>query len=109
MLPGPATPHPHPRPPANAPGADPLPPFFPPSPPSLTPSLPCLSSLPSLSSRPQVVKASVPLSEMFNYVSTLRGMSKGRAQYTMQLEKYEVVPSHIQEKIVADAKVAAAS
>ncbi|PRW60325.1 elongation factor G- chloroplastic [Chlorella sorokiniana] len=52
----------------------------------------------------KVVKASVPLSEMFNYVSTLRGMSKGRAQYTMQLEKYEVVPNHIQEKIVADAK-----
>lgn len=55
----------------------------------------------------KLVKASVPLSEMFNYVSQLRGMSKGRAQYTMQLEKYEVVPSHIQEKIVADAKVAA--
>jgi elongation factor G len=48
----------------------------------------------------KLVKASVPLSEMFNYVSTLRGMSKGRAQYTMQLEKYDVVPSHIQEKIV---------
>lgn len=32
----------------------------------------------------------MPLSEMFNYVSTLRGMTKGRAQYTMQLEKYEV-------------------
>ncbi|KAL4427466.1 hypothetical protein ABPG77_000755 [Micractinium sp. CCAP 211/92] len=55
----------------------------------------------------KVVKASVPLSEMFNYVSTLRGMTKGRAQYTMQLEKYEVVPSHIQEKIVTDAKVKA--
>lgn len=36
-------------------------------------------------SAPQVVKASVPLSEMFNYVSTLRGMTKGRAQYTMQV------------------------
>ncbi|KAI7838682.1 hypothetical protein COHA_007484 [Chlorella ohadii] len=52
----------------------------------------------------KLVKSSVPLSEMFNYVSTLRGMTKGRAQYTMQLEKYEVVPNHIQEKIVADAK-----
>ena len=38
----------------------------------------------------KLVRASVPLSEMFSYVSTLRGMSKGRAQYTMQLEKYEV-------------------
>lgn len=52
----------------------------------------------------KLVKASVPLSEMFNYVSTLRGMTKGRAQYTMQLENYTVVPSHIQEKIVAEAK-----
>ena len=49
----------------------------------------------------KLIKASVPLSEMFQYVSTLRGMTKGRAQYTMQLEKYEVVPPNIQEKIVA--------
>ena len=49
----------------------------------------------------KLVKASVPLSEMFNYVSTLRGMTKGRAQYSMQLEKYEVVPSFIQEDIIA--------
>ena len=43
------------------------------------------------------------------YVSTLRGMTKGRAQYTMQLEKYDVVPNQIQEKIVAaSGKTAAA-
>lgn len=58
----------------------------------------------------KVVKASVPLSEMFNYVSTLRGMTKGRANYTMQLEKYEVCPKHIQESIVQNnaSKLAAA-
>lgn len=33
----------------------------------------------------QIIKALVPLAEMFNYVSTLRSMSKGRAQYTMQV------------------------
>lgn len=55
----------------------------------------------------KIVKAFVPLSEMFNYVSTLRGMSKGRAQYTMQLERYDVVPATIQEKIVSGSKVAA--
>jgi len=33
----------------------------------------------------RLIKASVPLSEMFQYVSTLRGMTKGRAQYTMQV------------------------
>ncbi|KAK9819785.1 hypothetical protein WJX72_002321 [[Myrmecia] bisecta] len=55
----------------------------------------------------KVIKAEVPLSEMFQYVSTLRGMTKGRAQYTMQLEKYDVVPNHIQTKIVSEAAVSA--
>lgn len=48
----------------------------------------------------------VPLAEMFSYVSTLRGMTKGRAQYSMQLERYEVVPPNIQTEIVSKAKVA---
>jgi len=43
----------------------------------------------------------------FNYISNLRGMTKGRAQYSMQLERYEPVPSHIQEKIIAGINVAA--
>jgi elongation factor G len=55
----------------------------------------------------KLVKADVPLSEMFNYVSTLRGMSKGRAQYSMKLDRYDIVPSHVQEKVIADSKVAA--
>ncbi len=50
----------------------------------------------------QLIKASVPLSEMFQYVSTLRGMTKGRAQYSMSLEKYDTVPSNIQTKIVGE-------
>ena len=37
----------------------------------------------------------MPLSEMFQYVSNLRGMTKGRAQYSMQLEKYDVVPPQV--------------
>jgi len=55
----------------------------------------------------KLVQAWVPLAEMFQYVSTLRGMSKGRAQYSMCLEKYEVVPPNIQQELVAKAKVAA--
>ncbi len=48
---------------------------------------------------------------MFQYVSSLRGMSKGRAQYTMQLENYQVVPPTIQATIVAEqsGRVAAAA
>ena len=55
----------------------------------------------------KVIKAEVPLSEMFQYVSVLRGMTKGRAPYTMTFEKYDNVPNQIQEKIVAENKVAA--
>lgn len=49
----------------------------------------------------KVVDALVPLSEMFKYIDTLRSMTKGRAQYTMQLAKFDVVPQNIQNKITA--------
>lgn len=55
----------------------------------------------------KVIKAFVPLSEMFQYVSNLRGMTKGRAQYTMVLERYEPVPPNIQQTIVAERAVSA--
>lgn len=57
----------------------------------------------------KVVDALVPLSEMFQYVSTLRGMTKGRASYTMQLAKFDIVPQHIQNQISAKAQTAAAA
>lgn len=56
----------------------------------------------------KVVTAFVPLSEMFNYVSNLRGMTKGRAQYTMILDRFEVVPQNIQNQISAKAQGVAA-
>jgi elongation factor G len=49
----------------------------------------------------KVVNAEVPLAEMFNYVSNLRGMSKGRANYTMKLDKYMEVPPQIQQELAA--------
>eukprot|EP00798_Chlamydomonas_sp_ICE-L_P032383 gene32382-2576_t len=55
----------------------------------------------------KMVLAFVPLAEMFSYVSTLRSMTKGRAQYSMVLERYEVVPPNIQKDIVDKMKVAA--
>jgi len=48
-----------------------------------------------------VVKARVPLSEMFGYATDLRSMSQGRASYTMQFGSYEPAPASIQEEIVA--------
>ena len=55
----------------------------------------------------KVVSAYVPLSEMFQYVSNLRGMTKGRAQYTMVLDRYEPVPPNIQADVVAERSVSA--
>jgi len=50
----------------------------------------------------QVVKAIVPLSEMFGYATDLRSMSQGRADFTMQFERYEDVPATIATAIVAN-------
>jgi elongation factor G len=46
------------------------------------------------------VKASVPLSEMFGYATDLRSTTQGRANYTMQFDRYEEVPSSVAEEIV---------
>ncbi|KAH0448714.1 hypothetical protein IEQ34_022514 [Dendrobium chrysotoxum] len=55
----------------------------------------------------EVVDALVPLAEMFQYVSTLRGMTKGRASYSMQLANFDVVPQHIQNQLSSKEQVAA--
>ncbi len=48
----------------------------------------------------QVVKAGVPLSEMFGYATSLRSMTQGRAIFTMQFSHYDEVPKSIAEQIV---------
>ena len=52
----------------------------------------------------KIVDAEVPLSEMFGYSTTLRSMSQGRANYTMQFEHYEEVPTNITKEIIASIK-----
>lgn len=47
----------------------------------------------------QVVNAMVPLANMFGYVNSLRSMSQGRAQYTMQFDHYEPVPAAVAQEI----------
>jgi len=51
-----------------------------------------------------VIKGSVPLSEMFGYVTTLRTLSSGRATSSMELEKYQATPQNVAEDIIAKAK-----
>merc|ERR1712194_833483 len=48
--------------------------------------------------------AKVPLANMFQYVSSLRSMSKGRASYSMELENYEVVPPNVEKEIISKFK-----
>lgn len=50
----------------------------------------------------QVVKAFVPLSEMFGYATVLRSRTQGRGVYTMQFDHYEEVPKNIQEQILGN-------
>ncbi|MGJ8685292.1 MAG: elongation factor G [Nonlabens sp.] len=52
----------------------------------------------------KVVKAEVPLSEMFGYVTTLRTLSSGRATSTMEFSHYAETPSNISEEVIAAAK-----
>ena len=52
----------------------------------------------------KVIKATVPLSEMFGYVTALRTMSSGRATSTMEFDHYEETPSNISEEVIKKAK-----
>src|ERR671936_1557917 len=51
----------------------------------------------------RVVKALVPLSEMFGYVGDLRSRTQGREDYTMQFDSYAEVPPSIAKEIIAKA------
>jgi len=57
----------------------------------------------------QVIRAKVPLSEMFGYVTTLRTISSGRATSTMEPSHYAEAPKNISEEVIAKAKGKAAS
>jgi elongation factor G len=49
----------------------------------------------------QVIRANVPLGQMFGYATEMRSMTQGRATYTMQFARYEEVPTAIAEEIMA--------
>merc|ERR1712127_1141220 len=52
----------------------------------------------------KVVRAKVPLANMFQYVSSLRSLTKGRASYSMELDSYEVVPPNVEKELLAKYK-----
>ena len=55
----------------------------------------------------QVIKAQVPLSEMFGYSTDMRSITQGRALYSMQFDHYEEVPKSVAEEIISTASAAA--
>jgi elongation factor G len=50
----------------------------------------------------KIVRAQVPLSEMFGYATTLRSMSQGRATYTMEFGHYAEVPANVAQEVIKD-------
>jgi elongation factor G len=55
-----------------------------------------------------IVNAEAPLAEMQRYSTTLRALTQGRGVYTLKIARYEVVPSHLAENIIAESKKEAA-
>src|SRR6204780_117639 len=55
------------------------------------------------------VVANVPLSEMFGYIGQLRGMTSGRASYTMEFSHYEPVPRNVADEVIAEVAKAKAA
>ena len=49
----------------------------------------------------RVVVATVPLANMFGYINTLRSISQGRAQFSMQFDNYEQVPQGVADEVRA--------
>ena len=52
----------------------------------------------------KAIKARVPLSEMFGYITALRSMTEGRASFTMEFDKYEIVPGNVATTIIESRK-----
>jgi elongation factor G len=52
----------------------------------------------------QIIKATVPLAEMFGYATDMRSRTQGRATYTMHFSHYEEVPKQFADEIIARAQ-----
>jgi elongation factor G len=50
------------------------------------------------------IKAEVPMAEVLDYAPDLRAITGGRGDYTMEFLRYEEVPAHIAQKVIADAR-----
>ncbi|HXE91949.1 MAG TPA: elongation factor G [Terriglobales bacterium] len=51
-----------------------------------------------------IIRAECPMAEMLTYGTDLTSMTQGRGSFTMEMDHYDIVPAHLQEKIIAQAK-----
>ncbi len=63
-----------------------------------------IMSMESAGGNTRIVKAEVPLAEMFGYATTLRSLTQGRGSYMMKFSHYEEVPPQVAEKIIGERK-----
>jgi elongation factor G len=52
----------------------------------------------------QIIKATVPMSEMLNYAPALRSMTQGRSRFHMEFSHYDEAPKTVQQKIIEEAQ-----
>ena len=51
----------------------------------------------------QVISAEAPLAELFKYAAELRSITGGQGSFTMEFNRYDIVPSNVAQKIIAEA------
>lgn len=52
----------------------------------------------------QVIEAEVPMSEMYDFTTTLRSMTQGRGSFSLEFARYELLPNQLEAQVIADAK-----
>ena len=58
----------------------------------------------SMKGSSQIIRAEIPMSEMFGYATDLRSNTQGRGSFSMELSHYADVPRNVAEKIIGDRK-----
>jgi elongation factor G len=51
----------------------------------------------------QIIAAEAPLAELFKYAAELRSITGGQGSFTMDFDRYDIVPSNVAQKIIAEA------
>ena len=53
----------------------------------------------------QEIEAEVPMSEMYDFTTTLRSMTQGRGSFSLEFQRYEMLPNNLEAEVIEDAKI----